>query len=60
MGFAMGRFVVDAWGLPATIAALGGVLLAASFLIRLLPETKGLHLSPDEGETFLPPGAMPA
>jgi MFS family permease len=57
-GFAAGRFVVDAWGLPVTIAVLGGVLLVASLLIGLLPETKGLQLTPDEGETFPPPGAM--
>ena len=58
-GFAAGRFVVDAWGVPATIAVLGGVLLASSFLILLLPETKGLHLTPDEEETIAPPGAIP-
>ncbi len=59
VGFAAGRFVVDAWGVPTTIATLGGVLLLASLLIRLLPETKGLRLTPDAEETELPPGAMP-
>ncbi len=59
VGFAAGRFVVDAWGVPTTIATLGGVLLVASLLIRLLPETKGLHLTPDAEESELPPGAMP-
>ena len=39
VGFAAGRFVVDAWGVPTTIATLGGVLMVASLLIRLLPET---------------------
>lgn len=60
VGFAAGRFVVDAWGVPTTIASLGGVLLVASLLILLLPETKGLDLTPDAAETELPPGAMPA
>ncbi len=59
VGFAAGRFVVDAWGVPTTIATLGGVLMVASLLIRLLPETKGLHLTPDAEESELPPGAMP-
>jgi len=60
VGFAAGRFVVDAWGVPTTIATLGGLLMVASLLIRLLPETKGLSLTPDAEETELPPGAMPA
>jgi MFS family permease len=59
-GFAAGRFVVDLWGVPITIAVLGGVLLAASSLIRLLPETKGLHLTPDGSGIAAPPGAIPA
>ncbi|MEE9582329.1 MAG: MFS transporter, partial [Acidimicrobiia bacterium] len=59
VGFAAGRFVVEAWGVPTTIATLGGLLLVASLLIRLLPETKGLHLTPNAEETELPPGAMP-
>ncbi len=59
VGFAAGRFAVDAWGVPATIATLGGVLLLASLLIRLLPETKGLRLIPPGEENPLPPGAMP-
>ncbi len=58
-GFAAGRFVVDAWGVPTTIATLGAFVLVASVLIRLLPETKGLHLTPDAEEIELPPGAMP-
>lgn len=60
VGFAAGRFVVDAWGIPVTMAVLGGILLAASSLIALLPETKGLHLTPDAAETMLPPGGLPA
>lgn len=60
VGFTAGRFVVDAWGLPVTMAVLGGILLAVSLLIALLPETKGLHLTSDAGETFFPPGAMTA
>ena len=59
VGFAAGRFAVDAWGVPTTIATLGGVLMLASSLIRLLPETKGLRLTSDAEETELPPGAMP-
>jgi MFS family permease len=58
-GFAAGRFVVDAWGVPMTIGVLGAVLLVASLLILLLPETKGLHLTGDEAETLPPPGAIP-
>lgn len=60
VGFAAGRFVVDAWGVPVTMATLGTILLAASGLILLLPETKGLHLTAAEGETLPPPGAIPA
>ena len=59
VGFTAGRFVVDAWGVPTTIATLGGILLTASLLILLLPETKGLHLMPDSEVNGLPPGAMP-
>ena len=59
VGFAIGRFVVDARGVPTTIAGLGGFLLVASFLIRLLPETKGLELTPGGEESVWPPGAMP-
>ena len=40
MGFAAGRFVVDAWGVPLTIATLGGLLLASASLIAMLPETR--------------------
>lgn len=59
VGFAAGRFVVDAWGVPVTMAVLGGALLAAAWLIRLLPETKGLQITPGEGEILPPPGAIP-
>lgn len=59
VGFAAGRFVVEAWGVPTTIAVLGVTLLAASSLIRLLPETKGLNLTPAATETLPPPGAIP-
>ena len=44
MGFAAGRFIVDAWGIPATITALGLALLAVSPVVFTLPETKGLIL----------------
>jgi MFS family permease len=43
-GFVAGRFAIGAWGVPVTIAGLGGVLLAASSLLILLPETKGADL----------------
>lgn len=59
VGFTAGRFVVAAWGVPVTIAALGGVVLVASLLILPLPETKGLHLGREEG-TPPPHGAIPA
>jgi MFS family permease len=60
VGFAAGRFVVDAWGVPTTIAVLGALLLVATSLILLLPETKGLHLSSSEAGTVPPIGAIPA
>jgi len=47
-GFAAGRFVVDAWGIPATITALGGFLLLSSAALLFLPETRGLNLVPAE------------
>ena len=56
-GFAAGRFVVAAWGIPTTIAVLGGFLLAASATILALPETRGISLfgtAPIE-----PPAATP-
>lgn len=59
VGFGAGRFVVDAWGVPVTIAALGVVVVLSTLLIGLLPETKGLHLTPDTEENLFPPGAMP-
>lgn len=43
-GFAAGRFVVDAWGIPATVTALGMIVLAAATLILPLPETRGVSL----------------
>lgn len=43
-GFAAGRFVVDAWGLSATIGVLGAFLLVSATTIIGLPETRGLNL----------------
>jgi len=40
-GFLAGRFAIGAWGVPVTIAGLGGILLASMTLLALLPETKG-------------------
>ena len=57
-GFAAGRFVVDAWGIPATITALGIVLLAASFVVFALPETRGMALTAGTDQTE-PPAAIP-
>lgn len=57
-GFAAGRFVVDAWGLTATIAVLGGFLLCVSSVIVLLPETRGLTLRPP-AESSGPTSATP-
>ncbi len=40
-GFLAGRFAIGAWGVPVTIAGLGGLLLVSLGLLALLPETKG-------------------
>lgn len=58
-GFSAGRFVVDSWGIPTTIAVLGGLLLAATSLIPLLPETKGWILTGQEEGPLPPSGAIP-
>lgn len=47
-GFAMGRFVVDSWGISTTVTVLGFVLLVASLLVLRLPETAGLSLEPGQ------------
>lgn len=44
-GFTAGRFLVDAWGVSATITVLGILLLLAALVIPTLPETKGLSLT---------------
>ncbi|MCJ7726925.1 MAG: MFS transporter, partial [Acidimicrobiia bacterium] len=49
LGFAAGRFVVDAWGISRTIAFLGAILLAATSLLLLVPETRGTDLTRDDG-----------
>jgi len=43
-GFIAGHFAIGAWGVPVTVAGLGGVLLAAAALLLLLPETRGADL----------------
>jgi len=58
-GYFAGRWVVDAWGIPLTIALLGGILLAAGLLVTLVPETKGRELVDDEEDFPEPPVAMP-
>lgn len=58
-GYVAGRWVVDAWGIPRTIALLGGILLASALLVTLVPETKGRELVGDEGDHPDPPVAMP-
>lgn len=40
-GFLAGRFAIGAWGVPVTIAGLGGLTLASMALLALLPETRG-------------------
>jgi MFS family permease len=62
LGFVAGRTVVDAWGIPSTVAFLGGLLIVASTLVLRVPETKGADLiEDDESEADFPdlPGAMP-
>jgi MFS family permease len=58
-GYFAGRWVVDAWGIPRTIALLGGILLASGLLVTLVPETKGRELVEDEGDLPEPPVSMP-
>ena len=48
-GFAAGRFVVASWGISATIATLGAVLLVATVLILPLPETRGQIIEDGKG-----------
>ena len=43
-GFLAGRFAIGAWGVPVTIAGLGGLLLASAALLLLIPETRGADL----------------
>ncbi len=40
-GFLAGRFAIGAWGVPVTIAGLGGLTLLSMALLALLPETRG-------------------
>ena len=56
-GFLAGRFAIGAWGVPATIAGLGGLLLASLGLLSLLPETKGCDVL---GATRMEEAAGPA
>jgi MFS family permease len=59
-GFAAGRFVVAAWGIPVTIAVLGAFLLASASSLLLLPETRGISLLPDQRtDPPEPPFAIP-
>jgi len=58
-GFAAGRFVVDAWGVPVTIGVLGAAVVLASSLILMLPETRGIHLAHPGAGTEPPTGAIP-
>jgi MFS family permease len=43
-GFFSGRFVVDAWGISGTMAALGVLVLVSMVFIIPLPETRGITL----------------
>ena len=47
-GFAAGRFVVEAWGISGTVAALGVFVLVAMVFIIPLPETRGVTLDRTE------------
>jgi len=58
-GFAAGRFVVDAWGISGTVAALGVLVLAATALIAPLPETRGLILEVSGTDPSGSPFSMP-
>lgn len=58
-GFLAGRFVIDAWGLSATISLLGGLVLASTLMLVLLPETRGADLVGDQTDLPGLPGAMP-
>jgi MFS family permease len=49
-GFGAGRFVVDVWGVPITMAALGAVVLVSAAMISLLPETRGAVLTSADPE----------
>ncbi|MFH1329996.1 MAG: MFS transporter [Actinomycetota bacterium] len=55
-GFLAGRFAIGAWGVPVTVAGLGGLLLSATALLLLLPETRGADLV-DSDPPAIPPGA---
>jgi len=48
LGFAAGEKLADAWGISTTIAVLGGVLLVATSLVALVPETRGIDLTQDD------------
>jgi len=56
-GFLAGRFVIDAWGLSATISVLGGLVLTSTLMLTLLPETRGSDIIGTDHPG--PPGAMP-
>ena len=57
-GFLAGRFVIGAWGVPVTIASLGGLLLLSGLLLLLIPETRGADLVAGEAAPEAP--ALPA
>jgi MFS family permease len=58
-GFAVGRFAIGAWGVPTTIAILGGLVAVTASVITLLPETRGTDLIDPETDSESPPGATP-
>jgi MFS family permease len=58
-GFLAGRFVVDTIGLAGMMCMLGGIVLSASGLVALLPETKGADLIGPEADPAAPPAATP-
>jgi len=50
-GFLAGHFAIGEFGVPVTVAALGGMLLASTALLLLLPETRGADLLGAPAET---------
>lgn len=59
-GFLMGRFAIGAWGVPITVAGLGGLLALSTSLLAFLPETRGSNLVRPTGGPVPPAAAAEA